>query len=135
MHTSAVNSHPTQILKEMTMNSIRSKLSAALFLTLGAAALGTLSAAQATEQDDPPTRTVRFDDLNLASPAGAKALYGRIRSAAHRVCEVSAGSDPIQGVAVHTCIDKAIDDAVLHVNAPMLTALRFGGGDVRLASK
>jgi UrcA family protein len=120
----------------MTMNTIRTKLSAAVLCTLGAAALGALAApVQATEQDDPPTRTVRFGDLNLASPAGAKALYGRIRLAAHRVCEVTADSDPIQRVAVHTCIDKAIDDAVLHVNAPMLTALRFGGGEVRLASK
>jgi hypothetical protein len=33
------------------------------------------------------------------------------------------------------CVNTAIDNAVKKVNAPYLTALRFGNGNVRLASK
>jgi hypothetical protein len=37
--------------------------------------------------------------------------------------------------ATKVCIDQAVDNAVKRVNAPMLTYLRFGTSDVRLASK
>jgi UrcA family protein len=114
--------------------TIRTKLYAALCCAFGSGAVYAPSAsAQAQEVQ---SKVVRFADLDLTKPAGAKALYGRIRAAAHEVCDQSAGSDPILRPAVHACIDKAIDDAVRKVNAPALTALRFGGsGDVRLASK
>ena len=114
--------------------TIRTKLYAALCCAFGTGALYAHSSS--AQADDVPSKTVLFADLDLTKPAGAKALYGRIRAAAHEVCDQSAGGDPILRPAVHACIDKAIDDAVRKVNAPALTALRFGGsGDVRLASK
>jgi hypothetical protein len=48
---------------------------------------------------------------------------------------VSTGNDPILRTATKVCIEKAVDRAVKGVNAPMLTNLRFGSSDVRLASK
>jgi UrcA family protein len=114
--------------------TIRTKLYAALCCAFGTGALCTHSSS--AEAEDAPSRVVRFADLDITKPAGAKVLYGRIRVAAHTVCEQSAGGDPILRPAVHACIDKAIDEAVRKVDAPALTALRFGGsGDVRLASK
>ena len=111
------------------------KVKAAIYCTFGAAVLGALwTTVQATEPEV-PTKTVRFADLNLETPNGAKALYHRLRVAAREVCEQSVGSDPIMSPAVRGCIDQAIDNAVRKVNAPYLTALRFGNGDVRLASK
>jgi UrcA family protein len=114
--------------------NIRTKLYAALCCAFGSGAVCAPStSAQAQEVQ---SKVVRFADLDITKPAGAKVLYGRIRAAAHEVCDQSAGSDPILRPAVHACIDKAIDDAVRKLNAPALTALRFGGsGDVRLASK
>src|ERR1700733_8386604 len=37
--------------------------------------------------DQPPTKTVRFDDLNLATSYGAETLFRRIQIAATAVCE------------------------------------------------
>ena len=117
----------------MTMN-IRTGFYRAIFCTLSLTALATVTASvQAAEL---PTKTVQFADLNLSSAAGAKSLYGRIRGAAKDVCALSIGADPILRVAAHSCIETAIDKAVKEVNAPQLTALRFGGSaDIRLASK
>jgi UrcA family protein len=83
----------------------------------------------------PPSKTVRYADLNIQTPEGAKVLYARIRSAARDVCDLAVGYDPVLGTAKKQCFDKAVDNAVKKVDAPYLTALRFGSGNVRLASK
>lgn len=112
---------------------IRTKIHTALYCGFAAAALCALtSSAQA---EDVPSKTVKFQDLNITTPAGAKTLYGRIRAAARDVCDSSASGDPMLRLAVHACMEKAIDNAVRKVNAPALTALRFGSNVVRLASK
>jgi UrcA family protein len=112
----------------------RAKLYTAIYCAFGTAALCAVSASvQAAE--DVPSKTVRFADLNVTNQAGAKVLYNRIRAAALDVCGRSASTDPIMRPAAHACIEKAIDKAVKDVNAPALTSLRFGSGDVRLASK
>jgi UrcA family protein len=121
----------------MTVNTIRTKLYAALCVLFGSAAVGTpWTSAQANEQP-PPSKTVKFNDLDIQTPEGAKVLYQRIRLAANRVCETN-DRDPVMREATPTCVDTAIDNAVKKVNAPYLTALRFGNGtsgNVRLASK
>jgi UrcA family protein len=40
------------------------------------------------------SETVKFQDLNVGTPAGVEALYGRIHSAAVRVCSPSGGRLP-----------------------------------------
>lgn len=131
------------------MNTLRSTLGAA------AALLALSTASQATDhaavparpqvpaiaeapaepaEQDQPTRVVRFDDLNLSNSAGAEALYRRIRAAARAVCEMPISSDQFENSAVTRCIDRAINEAVVHVNAPVLTTLRFGS-EIRLASE
>lgn len=117
------------------MNStIRTKIYTAISCFMSTAALsGALSTS--VEAQDVPSKTVRFSDLDITKSDGAKVLYSRIRAAARDVCEVSTGTDPILRLAVKACIDKAVDKAVKDVNAPMLTYLRFGTTDVRLASK
>ena len=115
--------------------TIRTKLYTALYCTLGTAALCGLSASVEAADQDVPTKTVKFADLNIANLAGAKVLYSRIRAAARDVCHDSSGGDPILRLGVSACIAKAVDKAVKDVNSPVLTSLRFGSGDVRLASK
>lgn len=118
------------------MNTIIStKLYTAMYCALGAVGLCTLSTSVAAAEQDPPSKTVKFADLNIQTPDGAKTLYTRIQAAARDVCERSASSDPILNLSVHACVKNAIDTAVKKVNAPYLTALRFGSSNVRLASK
>jgi len=116
------------------MNTFRTNLYTAISCIMGAAALCT-GVSTSVQAEDLPTKTVRFDDLNITETAGAKILYNRIRAAARKVCDVSIDGDPILRLAAQQCFDKAVDQAVRDVNAPALSALRFGSANVRLASK
>ena len=114
--------------------TIRTKIYTAIACVMGTAALCS-ALSTSVEAEDAPSKTVRFSDLDITKSDGAKVLYNRIRAAAQDVCGLSAGTDPIQRMATKGCIEKAVDKAVKDVNAPMLTQLRFGSTDVRLASK
>jgi UrcA family protein len=76
-----------------------------------------VSTARASEQFR--TETVKFYDLNVNTPAGAEALFGRIHAAAKRVCSES---DPIQRIAADSCAKKAEAQAVAKLGLPQLTA-------------
>jgi len=67
---------------------------------------------------DSRSESVKFGDLNLGSPAGVEALYGRIHAAARRVCEQPAGEQR----AVVRCMRKAESEAIGKVNNSQLTA-------------
>lgn len=74
---------------------------AALALTAGAFA--TLPAAAA-----PDSRVVRYDDLNLASPAGVERLERRIEQAARSVCGFSnSRTGPGEFAASRACLARA----------------------------
>ena len=114
--------------------TIRTKVYTAISCILGTAALCAALPTSA-EAEDAPSKTVRFNDLDISKLDGATVLYNRIRAAAQDVCGLSTSTDPILRMALKGCIEKAVDKAVKDVNAPMLTQLRFGRTDVRLASK
>jgi|ERR1017187_2056318 UrcA family protein len=69
--------------------------------------------------DEPRTEVVKFQDLNVNTPAGVQALYGRIHSAAKRVCSES---DPILKIGAAACAKKAEADAIQSARLPQLTA-------------
>ena len=114
--------------------TIRTKLYTAISCVMGTAALCS-ALSTSVEAEDVPSKTVRFSDLDITKLDGAKVLYSRIRAAAQDVCGLSTNTDPILRMGIKGCIEKAVDKAVKDVNAPLLTQLRFGTTDVRLASK
>jgi UrcA family protein len=71
--------------------------------------------------------TVRYSDLNLATPQGATLLYARIRGAARFVCGE-------EGVSLNEkrqweqCERAAISQAISAVHSPILTTLDSGNG-------
>lgn len=77
-----------------------------------------LVASNAYADDQARTETVRFGDLNVSTPAGAEALYGRIHAAARRVCEQPTGN--LAGI--RSCVTKAESEAIGKLSLPMLTA-------------
>lgn len=96
------------------MNAIaRHIITASLIVTL---TCGFALPASATGDSDLRKVTVKFGDLNLASPEGAAALYARIRVAAREVC---LQSSDLWGSSAE-CMHKAIADAVTKVNRPTL---------------
>jgi UrcA family protein len=79
--------------------------------------------AQADPTDDPPTITVKYSDLNIDKPAGARVLYRRIASAARTVCGVDYSPLPSTRSAALTCYRDAIADAVSKVDSPTLAGV------------
>ena len=65
------------------------------------------------------SETVKFQDLNVDTPEGIQALYGRIHAAAKRVCSES---DPILLQAAGACARKAEANAIDKLNLSQLTA-------------
>ncbi|MGO9930887.1 MAG: UrcA family protein [Steroidobacteraceae bacterium] len=112
----------------------RTKLHSAIFCAFGAAAVLGLTSIAGADIQTPLSKTVKFDDLNISTPAGAKVLYGRIQTAAVEVCPQTIPSDLHTWAMQRACVDHAIDTAVKSVNSPALTELRFGS-PIRLASK
>jgi UrcA family protein len=62
---------------------------------------------------------VKLQDLNVDTPEGVQALYGRIHAAAKRVCSES---DPVWRAAEISCARKAEGNAIEKLNLSQLTA-------------
>jgi UrcA family protein len=77
------------------------------------------SAGSSAFADEVRSETVKFYDLNMATPEGVKALYGRIHLAAERVCFQS---DPVLRSGNAACARKTEANAIEKVNLPQLTA-------------
>jgi UrcA family protein len=84
--------------------------------------LGPLSAVAATVQqsDDPPTRVVKFGDLDLTRSEEAAVLYSRISVAAREVCPQSLWALESQ-VQSYECRHQAIAKAIADVDSTALT--------------
>jgi UrcA family protein len=89
-------------------------------LLLGAAHAAGLSGTTSTQ-----TLPVRFSAAALDRPATARAVYGRIRAAAHRVCAARDGEGIASHMRYETCARRAIGAAVASVDHPRLTELYF----------
>ena len=96
-----------------------------------------LVASSAFADDQVRTETVNFQDLNVDTPAGVKALYGRIHAAAQRVCPKPDIRDLAPMARAKACITKAESEAIEKVNLPVLTAyyqIKTGGPTQRLSA-
>ncbi len=83
--------------------------------------------AAATTVDDEANQTVvRYSDLDLSRPEDARRLYGRIRRAAHAVCEAYQSADLQRAQAYRQCMDKAVADAVAKVQSAQVAAIAEG---------
>ncbi len=87
----------------------------------GALATGLAGISAAADNVITKSVTVKYGDLNLSNPQGATALYGRIVSAAHDVCDTP--EDFRDMSQAHACRDKAIKDAVTKIGHPGLIAV------------
>jgi long-chain acyl-CoA synthetase len=81
----------------------------ALALTLGVLAPN----AWASELSDPPSITVRYDDLNLSTKRGVEILHRRINAAAQQVCgDGYEPGDLSRALAYHRCVNSAAEKAL-----------------------
>ena len=97
-----------------------SALAACLVLAPGLASAADLAP---TRTDGPPSITVRYTDLNLATEDGTTVLYARLVAAAPNVCAVSDIRNLRQVAAAEDCRQQAIANAVRDVHNPRLAAV------------
>src|ERR1700675_1275576 len=91
--------------------------------TLLAILAGPVSAVAAIveQSDEPPTRVVKFGDLDLNRSQGAAALYTRINAAAREVCQPENIWALKLLAQASECRHQAIAQAVADVNSSTLT--------------
>jgi UrcA family protein len=96
--------------------------------------LGSANSFAATSIGGEPSLKVSYGELDLSKPAGAEALYKRIRQAAFTVCGGYDSPIARSYTIKSRCFRAALDEAVAKVNSPMLTALH-NNKITRVASK
>jgi UrcA family protein len=103
-------------------------LAAAMIGALGAANAGAAMTTEvAAAAANAPSVTVRFGDLNVASEAGARALYQRLVAAAHQVCPDDSGSFDLAKLRLDkACRDQAVLRAARQIPSPQLAAIVAG---------
>ena len=77
----------------------------------------------ATPDDKIPTLVVHYQDLDLSQPRDAQRLYRRIKTAARLVCDNPLVPTLRALVAEHTCIDRAVTQAVEEVGSAQVTQI------------
>lgn len=87
------------------------------FLVLMTAAFG--EAASATPLYNTQAAVVSYSDLDLETEAGASVLLRRLRRATERVCS--------RRTDFRACRQTSLQDAVTHLNRPLVTALHSQG--------
>jgi UrcA family protein len=97
---------------------------AAVLMAAGAWQCDVLAAVPSTPRPgDVEQVTVHFSDLNPDQPAGAAALYRRIRHAAEQVCgDPKKPGTNIPSLAWRSCVADSIERSVIAVDRPALTA-------------
>jgi UrcA family protein len=96
-----------------TPNRLPLALATAMLLT------SVWGASSAFADEEVRSETVKFQDLNVNTPEGVQALYGRIHAAANRVCS---DSDPVLRQGAAACARKAEGSAIEKLNLSQLTA-------------
>jgi len=90
----------------------------------------------AQTSDTVPSVVVKYGDLNLGSPAGAKLLLKRIEAAANAACGGQPDIRELDKLAnFKACRSSAVTRAVRAVNSPMLTAMANGGAPDSVAAR
>jgi UrcA family protein len=109
---------PPNLTEEIVMNSkIKNRIPLAFATAMLLTCMWGASSTFADEQVR--SERVKFQDLNVDTPEGVQALYGRIHAAAKRVCTES---DPALWGAEGPCARKAVGKAIEKLNLPQLTA-------------
>src|ERR1700693_324062 len=108
--------------REMTMTTpppptaLRGLIATAIFGVLASS----FSAVSAADPASSASITVKYSDINMASPSGARVLYERIRAAAQSACNYFWFKTDADAAR---CLQNTIANAVTKVNQPALSAV------------
>jgi UrcA family protein len=87
-------------------------------------------AAGGVPQLDTEHRTVRSAGLDITRLPDAEALYARIRTAAQSACRAQRALwDVKQVLHKRRCVERAVEDAIVRADQPLLTAVHRRAGE------
>jgi UrcA family protein len=93
-------------------------------LLMFTASLGVaMAAGAATVDSDVPSLVLKYNSQSLTTDIGVQQLYRRIRVAAEQVCPEEAIRDLGANARVQACRNKAVADAIQHIDNTRLAAL------------
>jgi UrcA family protein len=100
-------------------------LKSVLTAVIAASGIGLASIAGAQSSDQAPTLVVHYSPASLDTDSGVRHLYGRLVSAAEKVCvEPQVGRFPSE--AVIACRKQAVANAVAQIHNSRLAELSSG---------
>ncbi|MDB6044940.1 MAG: hypothetical protein JWM63_3491 [Gammaproteobacteria bacterium] len=103
-----------------TQNAKRSALTAVVLFSAGLAS--SLELATSAEHEF-RTVVVRYSDLDLTQPDGARAVYERIKIAARKACGATNIGDLTLFAHCHECYENAVANAVAKVQSIRVSEL------------
>jgi UrcA family protein len=120
----SITTPPSITIQETTMNTMTTstQLRGLIATAILGALAGCFAGVSAAADSDARSMTVKYGDLDLSNPQGAATLYRRIVQAARAVCD-PADYSPWYLSAEHSCVNKAVADAVTKVGEPRLIAV------------
>jgi UrcA family protein len=104
-----------------TQSRLANSIMVAGFMAFGCAAIGGKALGAEAPSANAAVYPVRYSDLDTSNIQGARTLYLRIRHAAEVLCESAATWGKKEGQA---CVNKAVDDAVVRVDRPLVSQYR-----------
>ena len=117
-------------MRALTYFPLRNLIVTAAFSTLVS---GFSAVAAAADSPHTPTAVVKYGDINVSTAQGATELYGRIRSAARRVCSSFDRPLDLNSQALRAdCIGQAIANGVAALNEPALFMVYKANGGTPL---
>jgi UrcA family protein len=78
--------------------------------------------------DQPPSVTVRYDDLNLATRDGRASLYRRLKQAAQKVCPDDGAPELSRYMQAQACQVAAVQRAIRAIGGPVVAQLQAEHG-------
>jgi UrcA family protein len=105
-------------------NHLSAFLVGLVVIALGLSNSAVVVAGEVTVSDDGiPTVKVDFSGMDLSTSKGATLLYHQLKNAAAQVCRSFEGRALSLEAQRLRCYNKALSEAVVDVNRPLLTAL------------
>ena len=101
------------------------KFKSVLVAAVGAASIGFAAAAGAQSDAAAPKLVVRYSPASLSTDQGVRQLYGRLVSAAEKVCEEQQVGK-LANPAVIACRKQAVAGAVAQIHNSRLAELSAG---------
>jgi UrcA family protein len=93
-------------------------------ISAGIAVLACAGSGQLAWAAEPMRVSVSYADLNIESAPGLRLLYGRLQSAARRVCApLDDGRQSLGNFPFHRCYETALNSAIADIDKPVLTAM------------